>query len=208
MAELGPDASIMLRHDWATLGTLPWHRQVAALFTADLRDAVMSVIESALVADGFHDPRAAVTGTFNAWGDHVGHTAALGAENQPVLARFVPYHPDGKEVRDGYGTRELAAFLDWAAAHGVRTIGGVPTGFVDSPILLDALAAIRAVYAAHGAGFLALPNLSRYPRTDFFDTADHLNEAAQIQHSEAVARALKPLLDETSVTVLTPGPTP
>jgi hypothetical protein len=64
------------------------------------------------------------------------------------------------------------------------------------------------VYAAHGAGFMALPNLSRYPRADFFDTADHLNEAAQIRHSEAVARALKPLLARPEVTALGSGPTP
>jgi hypothetical protein len=209
-SELGPDASIMLRHDRATLAAMPWHRQVAALFTADLRDAVMSLIEAALVADGFHDPRAAVTGTFNAWGDHVGHTGDLGAENQPTLALFVPYHPDGAAIREGYGTRELAGFLDWAASHGVQVIGGLPTGFADSPILPDALAAIRAIYRDHGAGFLALPNLSRYPRADFFDTADHLNEAAQIQHSKAIAAVLKPLLGEaaTTVTALGPGPTP
>jgi hypothetical protein len=209
MAELGPDASIMLRHDRATLAAMPWHRQMAALFTGDLRDVIMSLIEATLVADGFHDPRAAVTGTFNAWGDHVGHTAALGAENQPALAQFVPYHPDGAAVRDGYGTRELAGFLDWAAAHGVHVIGGVPAGFADSPILPDALAAIRTIYRDHGAGFLALPNLSRYPRADFFDTPDHLNEAAQIRHSKAVAAALKPLMaqPEAAVTALGPGPT-
>jgi hypothetical protein len=209
VAELGPDASIMLRHDRATLATMPWRRQIAALFTADLRGAVMSVIETALVDDGFIDPRAAVTGTFNAWGDHVGHTAAIGAPNQPTLAEFVPFHPTGTEVENGYGTAIVARFLDWAASHRVRVIGGLPTGFIDSPIQPGALAAIRAVYAAHAAGFLALPNLSRYPRSAFFDTADHLNEAAQIRHSVAVARALSGLLgDRSTVTALIPAPTP
>jgi len=196
MAELGPDASIMLRHDRTSLTAMPWHRQFAALFTADLRGAVMSVIETALVNDGFHDPRAAVTGTYNAWGDHVGHTAAIGAPNQPTLAEFVPFHPTGEAVEQGYGTRIVGRFLDWAKAHKVQVIGGLPTGFQDSPIRPNALAAIRSLYLAHGAAFMALPNLSRYPRSAFFDTADHLNEAAQIRHSIAVAHALAPLVAE------------
>lgn len=194
MTELGPDAAIMLRHDRATLATMPWHRIATALFTGDLRGIVMSVIEMTLRADDFHDPRAAVTGTFNAWGDHVGHTAALGAPNQPMLATFVPYHPSGVQIARGWGSTEVAAFLDWARAHGVLAIGGLPTGFIDSPIRPGALAAIRALYRRHGARFMALPNGSRYPRSDFFDTADHLNEAAQIRHSIAVAHALAPLL--------------
>jgi hypothetical protein len=174
----------------------------------------MSVIETALVDDGFHDPRAAVTGTFNAWGDHVGHTAAIGAPNQPTLAEFVPFHPTGTAVTQGYGTEIVGQFLDWAAVHKVRVIGGLPTGFRDSPIRPDALAAIRALYQAHGAGFMALPNLSRYPRSAFFDTADHLNEAAQIHHSVAVAQALGPLVTErptvmrSTVTALIPAPRP
>ncbi len=209
MAELGPDASIMLRHDRATLAAMPWRRQIAALFAADLRGAVMSVIESVLVDDGFNDPRAAVTGTFNAWGDHVGHTAAIGAPNQPTLKEFAPFHPTGNEVENGYGTAIVAQFLDWAASHQVQVIGGLPTGFIDSPIRPGALAAIRSLYDAHAAAFLALPNLSRYPRSAFFDTADHLNEAAQIRHSVAVARTLRAMLTgRPTVTALIPAPTP
>lgn len=209
MAELGPDAEIMLRHDRTTLATMPWHRKLTALFAGDLRGAVMSVIETALVSDGFHDPRAAATGTFNAWGDHIGHTAAIGAPNQPMLATFTPFHPTGIEVRQGYGTTEVADFLDWAAAHRVRVIGGLPTGFADSPIRPGALLAIRALYRDHGAAFLALANLSRYPRSAFFDTADHLNEEAQIRHSEAVARGLAILLARPlAITALIPERTP
>lgn len=209
-AELGPDAAIMLRHDRATLAMLPASRQVAALFAPDLRGAVMSVVETALVQAGFADPRAAATGAFNAWGDHAGHTAALGAGNQRALAGFVPYHPDAAQVASGHGARLVADFLDWAAASGVRAIGGVPTGFADSPVDPGALAAIEALYRGHGAAFLLLPNRSRYRRGDFFDTADHLNEAAQIRHSVAVAAGLAALAGagpDRSLTALIPGPT-
>ena len=188
---LGPDAVIMLRHDRATLLQLAPDRWMGAVFSGDLRGALMSLIESALVAGGFHDPRERLNGSINAWGDHVGHTRALAAANRAALAAAVPYHPTGEQVRDGGGTAQVTAFLHWAAAHRVQAIGGLPTGFADSPIPPDAIAAIRQVYAAAGAWFLALPNRSRYPRSDFFDTPDHLNEPAQIAHSRLVAQALR-----------------
>jgi hypothetical protein len=189
-AELGPDAAIMLRHDRPTLSALPWHRQVSAMFSGDLRSAVMSVIEMSLYMGGFCDPRAAATGGFNAWGDHIGHTAALAALNESALAVAVPYHPSAAEIRSGYGTQLVKVFIAWAKAHEVRVIGGWPTGFVDSPIPEASVEAVRAIYRDTGAEFLELPNRSRYPRMAFFDTPDHLNETAQITHSVAIAQAL------------------
>ena len=208
-AELGPDASIMLRHDRATLAAMPWHRIAAAIFTGDLRGVVMSGIEMALQHDGFHDPRTAVTGTFNAWGDHVGHTPSLGAINQPMLAGFVPFHPAADQVANGHGSATVARFIAWAVAHRVAVIGGLPTGFADSPIEPGALAAIQSLYRDHGARFLTLPNLSRYPRSAFFDTADHLHETAQLRHSIEVAHGLAALLAEpAALTALLPARTP
>jgi hypothetical protein len=194
-SDLGPDASIMLRHDRATLRTFPLRRQIAALFAADLRAVIMSLIETALTNTDFHDPRVQAEGGFNAWGDHVGHAAALAAVNRSTLAAIVPVHRTAAEVRDGDGTVVIAGFLDWAARHGVRAIGGLPTSFIDSPIAGDTMAAVRTVYRDQGAGFLELPNHSLYPRADFFDTQDHLNEEAQIAHSKAIGAALRPLMD-------------
>lgn len=194
-SDLGPDATIMLRHDRATLWAMPPRRRIAALFTADLRAAIMSLIETALVTGGFHDPRVAADGGFNTWGDHIGHTAALAAVNRSTLAVIVPVHHTATEIRDGYGSTEITGFLRWARRHGVRAIGGLPTGFIDSPIAPDSIAAIRTIYRDQGADFLELPNHSGYPRIDFFDTQDHLNEEAQIKHSKAIAAALRPLMD-------------
>lgn len=197
VSDLGPDAAIMLRHDRATLLTLPLRRQIAALFTGDLRAAVMSLIETALADDNFNDPRIAAVGEYNEWGDHVGHTAALAAPNQSGLAAIRPFHPTGSQIRSGYGSGLVVAFLGWAEAHGVRVIGGLPTGFIDSPLGGDELEAIRAVFRDHGAEFLETPEGGRYPRSAFFDTPDHLNETAQISHSVAVARALAQLTGQT-----------
>jgi hypothetical protein len=187
---LGPDAAIMLRHDRETLLALPPDRWLSAFFSGDVRTAAMSLVETVLIAAGFRDPRAGVTGSMNAWGDHIGHTQALGAVNAPLIARLSPDHPAASAVRAGDGSAEIARFLGWAREHGVEAVGGFPTGFSDSPIPPETRDAILRIYTANKARFLELPNESRYPRSDFFDTADHLDETGQIAHSRLVARAL------------------
>ena len=124
---LGPDAAIMFRHDWPTLGELAPQRWLAALFAFDLRAGLMSVIEMSLVAVGFHDPRAETSGTRNAWGDHVGHTVARAGTSPAVLAAMLAPPASAAAIRDGYGAGLIAGFVVWARAHGVRVIGGLPT---------------------------------------------------------------------------------
>ena len=200
---LGPEASIMFRHDWRTLGKLPPDRWIGALFSSDLSGGVMAVLEETLASTGFRDPRAAITGTTNKWGDHVGHTLALAAASRIVLASAVSIHATALGIRDGYGTRLIIGFVRWAAENGIRVIGGLPTGFANSPIPDTTLAAIRAVYLDNGAAFLELPNRSLYPRIAFFDTPAHLNEPWQILHSRAVAAALSDMLPRRLSTRIT-----
>ncbi|MDE2583223.1 MAG: hypothetical protein KGL52_16420 [Rhodospirillales bacterium] len=189
--DLGPDASIMFRHDWRTLARLPPDRWVAAAFSFDLRYALMAVIERALVAGGFHDPRAAAEGRTNAWGDHTSHTPALAAAYRAVLAGAHPFRATPAEIQAGYGTRLIVRFLRWCRAHGVRAIGGLPTEFRDDPMRPATRRTIRALYLRNGAGFLELPGRSLYPRADFFDTPDHLSQPWQIVQSVALGRALR-----------------
>ena len=193
---LGPDAAIMLRHDRTTLGDLPADRRIAALFAFDLRAVVMSGLEMALAATGFHDPRAEVTGSMNAWGDQVGHTQAIAAANASILAAARPIHVTPEAVRDGDGAAEVRRFLGWAADRGVVVVGGFPTGFADTPIPPATAAAIRALYQGPPghARFLDLPDQGRYPRSWFFDTPDHLHQDAQIAHSRRVAVHLRGML--------------
>lgn len=148
----------------------------------------MGPIEAALIAVQFHDPRAGVT---NARGDHVGHTAALGAADQAVLATAIVFHPSAAAIRAGCGTQLIAAFTRWAGLHGVRVIGGLATGFADAPVPAASLQAIRSVYVSNGGEFLELPKLSRYPRSAFFDSVEHLNEAWQVEHSTLLAEWLR-----------------
>jgi hypothetical protein len=189
-AHLGPDASIMFRHDWRTLAAMPPQRWVAALFSFDLPDALMGPIEIALVASHFHDPRQDMTGGTNEWGDHIGHTAAIAASNQGVLASATSHHATADEIRTGDGSALIATFLRQASAHGVDVIGGLPAEFADAPMPETTQDAIRTLYLSNGADFLELPNQSRYPRTAFFDTGEHLNETWQIENSKLLAQEL------------------
>jgi hypothetical protein len=192
--EVGPDAEIMFRHDWQTLATLSPRRWLAALFSFDLRTAMMSPIEALLLATNFHDPRAEATGTTNAWGDHIGHTPALAEASRTVVATAKLHHALARQVDAGYGTALIVEFTRWAIAHDVQVIGGPPTEPDDARMPDATEAAIRAIYRANGAAFLDMPNHARYPRIAFFDTAAHLNETWQIRHSTLVAEALLPLL--------------
>ena len=185
---VGPDAAIMFRHDWPTLFGLSSGRVMGAAFAFDPRAALMSLIELALVRSGFQDPRAADVGTTNGWGDHVGHTADLGRGNAAHLATMMPFHQAAAGIASGDGTAMIRDFLAWAKPHGVIVVGGLPAGYANSPMPEAARDAIREVYASAGARFIDLND--RYPPSAFFDTPDHLNENAQIQHSRAVAAAL------------------
>jgi hypothetical protein len=185
---VGPDAAIMFRHDWTTLSDLSPARVMGAAFSFDPRAGLMSLIETALVWSGFNDPRAADVGWTNAWGDHVGHTAALGQTNAAHLPTMLPFHPSAAAIATGDGTAMIRDFIVWADAHGVVVVGGLPAGYARSPIPDATRGAIRAVYVTAGARFIDLHD--RYPASAFFDTPDHLNEPAQIQHSQAVAAAL------------------
>jgi hypothetical protein len=189
--DMGPDAAIMYRHDWRTLASRQPERWLAALFSFDLRAALMGPIETALVAAHFHDPRPEATGATNAWGDHVGHTEQLAASNQAILAATTPQHVSAEQVVAGYGSSLIADFTRWGTAHGVHVIGGLPPQFADAPMADATIEAIRALYVANGAMFLELPNLSRYPRAAFFDSSDHLNETWQVRHSRLLAAQLQ-----------------
>ena len=191
---LGPDAAIMLRHDRTTLWTLPRERWIGAAFSFGPRAALMSLIEMTLSGSGFVDPREAFLGTVNAWGDHVGHTPEKGELNQARLAVISPFHETPERIAAGYGTVILRDFLGWAKSHGVRVVGGLPPGFDNSPAPAATRAEIAGIYAAAGAGFIDLGDQDRFPRADFFDTPDHLNEPAQIQRSRVIAAKLQAIL--------------
>jgi len=190
----GPDAAIMARHDRTTLARLTPERWAGAALGLDLRGVAMAGLEMALARAGFTDPRAA--GTMNGWGDRTGHTPDRAALAELLAMRVVP--PDAAAIRAGYGAELIAAFSRRLAARGVRVVGGLSAGFVDTAPDQDAVIAIATIYTGNGGTFLALPNQSRYPRQEFFDAPEHLAEPGQIAHSRLLSGALAPLLRRES----------
>jgi hypothetical protein len=192
-AGAGPDAPIMLRHDRMTLAGLGPSRVVSAAFSSTAEDAVLSLIETAALSldPGLRDAGFAEA---DAAGDGTGHTLARAQPNRGFLADLHREDPQPESMTAGHGSAEIAQFLDWAAAHGLRVIGGWPTEFADAPPEPRLAGVLASFYAAHGAGFLPLANQGRYPRADFFDSQDHLVTECQSQHSIAVALGLAPLM--------------
>jgi hypothetical protein len=193
-ARAGPDAPLMWRHDRATLFSLGPARIIAAIFSSNAEDAVLSLIETAALA--LHPALAATPFTAtDVAGDGIGHTLARAAINQEFLAGLHREDPRPEAIVAGHGAAEIARFLDWGRAHELRVIGGWPTEFADAPPDARLAAVLAGFYGAHGAGFLPLPNQGRYPRADFFDSQDHLVTECQAQHSIIVAVHLAPLLE-------------
>jgi hypothetical protein len=187
---LGPDAAILFRHDWATLSGLAPDRWLGAAFAFDLRALVMSGIEVLYRRD-------VDTGENNASGDRVGHIPALGVGAARLLAMH-PVFPTDRQIAFGYGTALIAGFTERMSTRGVVVIGGLSTHFADTPLSDPQIAAMQAAYTGHGGRFLMLDNRSGYPRSAFFDSSAHLNETAQILHSQLVGMALLALLKPTS----------
>ncbi|MES2444543.1 MAG: hypothetical protein V4574_17085 [Pseudomonadota bacterium] len=189
----GPDAAILFRKDWGQLARRGPEGFARAAFMADIDYAAQSVIEQALSAAGVRarfDKQ-----TSDAFGDQTGLTHEAGRTYDGFIAQTRWNPPAPAQVRDAHGAKdEVARFLDWCRAHGVRVIAGLPVAF-DQPRIGDPLIAeLRAFYAAHGATLVVMDNRSQYPRDFFYDTPFHLEEEHAIAHSRRLAPYLRKAL--------------
>lgn len=78
-------------------------------------------------------------------------------------------------------------FLLYAAENQITVIGGLPVNFSDTGISAEVIQQIEKTFSENKALFVKTESFSRYPRTDFFDTAYHLKRQPAIRHSEIVA---------------------
>jgi len=186
----GPDAAILFRTDWAQLARRGPEGFVRAAFMADIDYAAQSLIEQVLAAAGVRarfDKQ-----TNNAVGDQTGltHEAGLAYDRAIATARWAP--PAAQDVRTATGAKqEIARFLDWCRANGVRVVGGLPVAF-DRPVVgNDLVAELRSFFAAHGATLVVMDNRSQYPRDWFYDSPFHLEEARAIEHSRRLVPWLR-----------------
>ncbi|MEE3500485.1 hypothetical protein [Acidiphilium acidophilum] len=176
---------------------LLWHlgalRALAGAFGSTMPDGLEALAEMAAHAAGLGHRRAMLAAQFDREGDRIGTT--LATADPAFLATLHRIEPGPRAIADGYGARETARFVRRLSARGVIVIGGLPTDF-DTVRLPEAdIVTIRRIFTRHGGRFVELPDRSRYPRADFYNSEDHLAQPCQYLHSIAVARALGPLLD-------------
>jgi hypothetical protein len=164
------------------------------MFSTDFPNFLESAIEMPMAR--LISPASTLAAEYDEEGDRIGTSLATA---QPALLRgagaptvFAPT----------YGATLIAQFVRAETARGVIVIGGLPTGFSTAPPPPAAIATIRALYLGNGARFAALPNASRYPPADFYDSPDHLAQPCQFKHSIAIAK----LLGATLRLSLSPAP--
>ncbi|MDE8347627.1 MAG: hypothetical protein POH28_15855 [Acidocella sp.] len=183
------DGGMLFRHNWRLLGRLGPRRWLGAMFCCDLADGLESLAEMGVAATGVINPAQMLEVEYNTQGDRVDNGGPPDAALLSGPARAVPAVG---AITHGYGTRLIRRFVVAMRARGVVVIGGLPTDFNTVALPSPVLAAVRAVY--RGGPFLLLPNESRYPPADFFNSEDHLRRPYQLAHSVLVARGLGALL--------------
>ena len=160
---------------------------VAAYASFDLPFLIDGTVEMGLSTRGFR--RRVSTDSLTAQGDEQGHTAEAGSSYREYLRTAVP---DPTTVPESSHARDvLTGFLRNMRSRGVTVVGGLPTLPATTAAIESAdLTRLRALYEGQGQRWLALPNLSRYPPSCFYDALYHLHEGCQREHSRAVADAL------------------
>jgi hypothetical protein len=180
----------LLVHHWrARLWELAPERVLRAWASFDLSFLIQGLAEMGLQAAGVTRRGGDIDHT--AQGDARGHDLAA-ARAYAGFLRSARAEPTTVPLQS-HALTVLGQFLDDAHARGVRVIGGLPTMPDTVPVLGADVEALRRFYAAHGQGFVALPNLSRYPMSCFYDTLYHLVQECQQAHSARVGQALQAL---------------
>jgi hypothetical protein len=187
-AKVGNEAPYVVRHQHSWLPKYSLSQLPFALFYFDFRYFVSSLGEMLLARGGYQRRTSVLTMTPE--GDERGATRERAAEYGSVIRGIPPHEVRLEEYYNAGAVAELAAILDTARDKGVIEVGGLPTVFEDSVISAAVLNRLRDLYAQHGACFLVLPNQSKYPRSAFFDTPEHLQEPFQIAHSTVLAPRL------------------
>jgi len=187
-----PDGGFLLRHDRAVLRKLPPDRILGAIFCCNLADLLESLAEMPIAQSQAVAPEPLLTQEFNSVGDRI-DTDLDRAD--PVLLNHQPRTvPSVHDIAAGYGTALISHFVAQETAKQVMVIGGLPTDFQTKDVSLQWVLAIKSVYQDAGGRFIALPNWSRYPPDDFFNSEDHLAKPCQYLHSVAIAKLLANLL--------------
>jgi hypothetical protein len=187
-ATIGSEAPYVVRHDHAALTRYSTAQLPHALFYFDIRFLFSSIGEMLLNQAGVQ--RRLSVRTMTPQGDESGAGGEKAVAYREYVNSLPRPQPDAGAYKDVASVAALDSVIDMAKARGIVVAGGLPTIFSDAMLSDELLRQVRALYERRGACFIALPNLSRYPRSLFFDTAYHLQEAGQIRHSLALSAPL------------------
>ena len=188
-AKVGNEAPYVVRHEHAALSRYRLPQLLSALFYFDARYFFSSIGEMLLHRAGVQRARISEL-DMTTQGDVLGANEAKAMPHRAYLESMAPLSVDPRAYDDVETTAEINSIIDSAKSKGMIVVGGLPTTFADAIVPDTVIERLRTLYEERGACFLVLPNLSRYPRSAFFDTHYHLKEAAQIVNSIAVAPRL------------------
>jgi hypothetical protein len=196
------ESPYVVRHDHASLAQYSLSRMVSALFSFDIRYLISGIGEMLLQESGVQ--RRTSIQSLTIQGDERGATR----EKSEQYSSFIQGLPHPSVSLEAYTDRAFSEAVDpiieAARAKGVVVVGGLPTTFDDAHIPAPVVMWLQAYYELRGACFLALPNLSEYPRSAFYDTDSHLQESAQIAHSARLGPRLAAIARSARCSVATP----
>jgi hypothetical protein len=186
------DGQFLLRHDRDVLIKLPVPRVVGAGFCCTLADLMEALVEMPLAAHGAIEPVQLLDIEYNGQGDRIDND--LSNRDAALLSPAARIAPSARDIKSGYGTALIAAFVTRESSKGVVVIGGMPVDYSSAHVPAGSMSAIAATYEVNGGRFMVLPNQSGYPRADFFNGEDHLAKPCQYLHSILIAQRLGALL--------------
>jgi hypothetical protein len=192
--QVGDESAYLVAYDHASMLKLYSPAQiVSSVFQFGIQDLLESLGEMGLHKAGVKTRYSASTLTRQ--GDESGHDLAHAAE----YAAFVRQQGAPKPAVALYHSKRAMAQVDevirMARAKGVIVVGGLPTTVIGTNVNKEVVGAIRDFYVSRGECFVALPNLSLYPVSAFYDSNYHPAEPTQIEHSRRLAGTLVQIAD-------------
>jgi hypothetical protein len=185
----GTQVPYVMAYDHSYLRKMDLEQIINAMFYFDVKYLISSIGE--MMLDGLGIKRRFSVDTMTLQGDEATHNLekAKGYREYRNNLKWVPPSPAAISLTS-YSATIVKDFMQWATAHNVTVIGGLPTTFNDVPIPDELIKKIQFFYTSNGHNFIVPQNKCQYPRESFYDTSYHLAEEFQIKHSKKLAHFL------------------
>ncbi len=181
----------ILENDLKYLFSFGYERTLYILFSKDFKYIFGSILENILNNTGFE--RRFNISTLNENGDMKGHTKAKSKNYNEYVFSQLPPRPDISACQNNYNRQLIIDYIKFVNKNGGKVFGSFPTTF-ESNLTDDqsqSFECIKNLYDENNGYFINLKNKSMYKKFNFYDTTYHLNEEAQILHSQKISKYLK-----------------